>query len=290
MIRDYVVYTLIPDKWYLSWKFRKVFGRSIDWENPKTFNEKIQWLKLNDRNPLYHNMIDKLRVKPMIAKVIGNEHIIPTIMGGFTRLSEISKDKLPEQFVLKCNHDAGSVMICKDKSVFDWNYAAYKLERHLESDYYHGENKQWAYKGIKRCIFIEQYIEDEAIHQLLDYKFFCFNGKVKCFKIDCDRFVNHRANYYDTDCNLLPICELVCPPIETMDIKIPDNIDEMIAIAEKIAKWINNPFSRIDLYNINGCIYFGEITFYPDGGFGKLHPKEWDYIMGSWMDLSTLQK
>ena len=288
-IKNFVVYWLIPDKWYLFWKFKKVYGRSLNWKNPKSFNEKIQWLKLNDRNPQYHILVDKLRVKPIVAQLIGSEHVIPTYGGGYSRVSDIPRDQLPERFVLKCNHDAASTIVCKDKSTFDWEYADYKMKWCLAHDYYHFENKQWAYKDIDRCIFVEHYMEDEETHELRDYKFFCFNGKVKCFKIDKDRYTNHRANYYDVNCNLLPICEKICPPDEKIEVKIPDNIKEMIALAEKIAKWINNPFVRIDLYNINGQIYFGETTFYPDGGFGILQPEEWDYTLGSWMDLSKLR-
>lgn len=136
-LSNFVIYWLIPDKWYLTWKFKKVFGYSIDWNNPKSFNEKINWLKLHDRNPKYHLLIDKLRVKPLVADIIGAEHIIPTIAGGFTHISEIDKEMLPDQFVIKCNHDSASVIICKDKTTFDWAYAEYKLNWCMAHDYYH---------------------------------------------------------------------------------------------------------------------------------------------------------
>ena len=162
-------------------------------------------------------------------------------------------------------------------------------ENKVIPDYYHYENKQWAYKDIDRCIFVEQYMEDSEVHELRDYKFFCFNGKVKCFKIDYNRHTNHQANYYDAHGKMLSIIEELCPPNIEKNIEVPDNIEEMIKMSEKLAKLVNNPFVRIDFYNVNGYIYFGEFTFYPDGGFGHFKPEEWDYTLGSWIDLSPLK-
>ncbi len=288
-LKNCIVYWLIPDKWYLSWKFKKVYGRTIDWDNPRSFNEKIQWLKLHDRNLQYHLLVDKLRAKKIVADIIGSTHVIPNLTEGYKSLTEIEKDTLPEKFVIKCNHDAASVMICKDKSKFDWDYAEYKMKWCMAHDYYHYENKQWAYKDIDRCIFVEQYMEDSEVHELRDYKFFCFNGKVKCFKIDYNRHTNHQANYYDAHGKMLSIIEELCPPNIEKNIEVPDNIEEMIKMSEKLAKLVNNPFVRIDFYNVNGHIYFGEFTFYPDGGFGSFKPEKWDYILGSWIDLNSLK-
>ena len=290
-LSDFVVYWLIPDKWYLSWKFKKVFGRRIDWRNPKTFNEKINWLKVYDRNPKYHLLVDKLRVKPIVESVIGEEYIIPTIAGGFTDISEIDKDKLPDKFVLKCNHDAASVIICKDKASFDWDYAKYKLNWCMAHDYYHFENKQWAYKGIQKCFFVEQYMEDTEIHDLPDYKFYCFNGVVKIIYVLRGRFSEKgeaSVYLYDRDWNRMQFEHN--HPYVNGDIKKPENLEKMIELAEKLSRFVGNPFIRVDLYDINGKIYFGELTFYHAGGFGYFNPKEWDYTLGSWMDLSALKK
>lgn len=286
-LSNFIVYWLIPDKWYLSWKFKKVFGRPIDWKNPNSFNEKINWLKIYDRNPKYHLLVDKLRVKPIVASVIGEEYIIPTIAGGFTKISDIDKNILPDKFVIKCNHDSASVIICKDKSIFDWDYAEYKLNWCMAHDYYHFENKQWAYKDIQKCFFIEQYIEDVESHGLTDYKFYCFNGKAKCVLVNTgEKGFDLCTDMFDMQWNKLSIIKehpnAMNPPSK------PYNFAKMAELAETIAKWIDNPFSRIDLYNVGGQIYFGEITFYPAGGMAPFNPSTWDYTLGNWMDLSSL--
>ena len=290
-LSNFVVYWLIPDKWYLSWKFKKVFGRPIDWKNPKSFNEKINWIKIYDRNPKYHLLADKLRVKSIVAELLGNEYVIPNLTNGNKHLSEINRNELPNKFVIKCNHDAASVIICKDKSTFDWDYADNKLKWCMAHDYYHFENKQWAYKDIDRCIFIEQYMEDAETHDLPDYKFYCFNGEVKCIFVGRERFTNKKGvlvNLYDRQWNKLPF-EHYHPSYEGV-IPRPKNLNKMIETAEKLARYVANPFMRIDLYDINNHIYFGEFTFYPGGGFEEFRPKEWDYTLGSWMNISALQK
>lgn len=285
-INNFIIYWLIPDKWYLNWKFKKVYGRPIDWKHPKTFNEKINWLKIYDRNSKYHLLVDKLRVKPIVAHIIGEEYIIPTIAGGFTHISEIDKEQLPDKFVLKCNHDAASVIICTDKSKFDWNYAEYKLNWCMAHDYYHWENKQWAYKDIRKCFFVEQYVEDENTHDLPDFKFYCFNGKVKCIFVGRERFSNKDGvlvNLYDCEWNRMPFEH----NHENFNGEIPKpmNLKKMIELAEKLAQFVDNPYIRVDMYNTNGKIYFGEYTFYHAGGFGYFNPPEWDYILGSWIKL-----
>lgn len=279
-------YYLLPDSWYLKYRYRQVFGTSLNLNTPKTFNEKIQWLKLHDRNPLYFSLVDKCKVKEIVAKLLGEEYIIPTIGKKYNSLAEIDKDVLPEKFVLKCNHDAASVIVCKDKSTFDWRYAENKIKWCMSHNYYHYDYKQWAYKGIERCIFIEQYMEDTKTQDLPDYKFYCFNGIVKCIFVGRERFKNKKGvlvNLYDKQWNKLPF-EHYHPNYEG-DIERPNNLDEMIGIAEKLAKYVNNPFIRVDLYDINGKIYFGEFTFYPGGGFEPFNPLEWDYTLGDWIKL-----
>ena len=283
-------YYIIPDSWYLKFRYKEAFGKTLNLKNPQTFNEKIQWLKINDRNPLYHKLVDKYEVKTIVANLIGEEYIIPTICERVSTLYELDKSKLPNQFVLKCNHDAASVVVCKDKSTFDWEIAEIRLNQCLHRDYYHFENKQWAYKGIKPYIFAEQYMEDVETQDLPDYKFYCFNGKVKCIFVGRDRFTSEKGvlvNLYDRDWNKLPF-EHYHPNYEG-NIPRPQNLDEMIEIAEKLAKYLNNPFIRIDLYDINGKVYFGEFTFYPGGGVEEFRPKIWDYTLGSWIDLSGIK-
>ena len=199
-----------------------------------------------------------------------------------TLFNEIDFNKLPDQFVIKCNHDCASVIICKNKKTFDYESAKIKIERSLKTNYYYG-GREWVYKDIKPKIIIEKYMEDNKKGELSDYKFFCFNGKVQFFKIDFDRFENHGANYYDLDKNILKFGEKAYPPNYNKKIIMPKNIDKMVELAEKLAK--NILFVRIDFYNIKGKIYFGEITFYPFGGFGKFIPEEWDYKIGEMLKL-----
>lgn len=290
-IKKIIVYWLIPDKWYLTWKFKRMFGRPIDWKNPRSFNEKINWLKIYDRNPLYHKLIDKLQVKSIVTSILGEGYVIPTLASGFADVSHINKDELPDKFVLKCNHDAASVIVCKDKKTFDWENARLKLGECLSHDYYHFENKQWAYKDIKRCIFVEQYEEDTITHDLPDFKFYCFNGVVKCIFVGRERFINEKGvlvNLYDRDWNKLPFEHF--HPNYVGKIPRPLNLNKMIDIAEKLANYVNNPFMRVDLYDINNKIYFGEFTFYPGGGFEEFRPEEWDYTLGSWIDLNVVKE
>lgn len=286
-----VPFYLIPDKCYLSWKFKQTFGRSIDWNNPKSFNEKLNWLKLYDRKPNYHLFIDKFRVKDIVKTVIGEEYIIPTIAGPFKSVDEINRSELPERFVIKCNHDSASVMICKDKDNFNWDFARFKLSMCMRHDYYKLLNRQWAYKGIDRCIFVEKFMEDEETHSLPDYKFYCFNGKVKCINVGMGRFTlkgGVHVNLYDRDWKQIP-CQH-CHDNYDGVIERPAKLDKMIEIAEQLAQCVGNPFTRVDLYFINGKIYFGEITFYPEGGLGYIRPYEYDLLFGSWMDLSKCKK
>lgn len=277
---------MLPDKAYLSLRFRLSMGKKLDLRNPKTFNEKLQWLKLYDRKPEYTMMVDKCEVKKYVAEKIGQEYIIPTL-GVWDNFDEIDFSELPDQFVLKCTHDSGSVVICHDKEHFDETKAkAYLREKMQCNLYWHG--REWPYKDVKPRIIAEKYMEDAATGELRDYKFFCFNGKVKCFKIDFDRFTKHRANYYTSEEELLPFGEVVCPPDFSRELAMPHSLKKMIELAEKLSADI--PFLRVDFYEVNKQIYFGELTFFPASGFGKFEPEEWDYTFGNWISLKTVDK
>lgn len=278
------VFRKMSDESYLKLKYRIYYGKELNLENPVTFNEKLQWLKLYDRNPEYTHLVDKADVKDIVAEIIGNDKIIPTY-GVWNSADEINFSSLPDQFVLKCTHDSSSVVICRDKSQFDVAKAKERLTHGLTKDFY-SAGREWAYKGLKPRIIAEKYMSDSGDNtssELHDYKFFCFNGKVKCLKVDFDRFINHRANYYDPSGYLLPFEEVICPADSSREIKLPANLSEMVSIAEKLAS--GTPFVRVDLYNVNGQIYFGEMTFYPASGFGFFNPDEWDYKLGQWLDL-----
>lgn len=267
---------LIPDRIYLQIVYFRHFKKFIDFDNPKTFNEKIQWLKLNYRKEEYTNLVDKYRVKQYITKLIGEEYVIPTL-GVWKNVDDIDFKSLPEKFVLKCNNDSGGIVICKNKKDFDEVKAKSFLKERLKNNgYWYG--REWPYKNVKPCIIAEKYMEDSISKDLKDYKFFCFNGSMEFFDIDIDRFIEHRSNYYDRNGNFLPFGKTYCPPDYTKKIEMPKNLDKMIELAETISH--NTVLSRIDFYEIDGQVYFGEITFYPGSGFSPFTDEKWDYKTG----------
>lgn len=277
---------LIPDRIYLQIVYFKHFRRFINFNNPKTFNEKIQWLKLNYRNEEYTKLVDKYRVKQYITKLIGEEYVIPTL-GVWNNVDDIDFKSLPEKFVLKCNNDSGGIVICKKKKDFDEAKAKSFLKERLKNNgYWYG--REWPYKNVKPCIIAEKYMEDSISKDIKDYKFFCFNGSMEFFDIDIDRFIEHRANYYDRNGNFLPFGKTYCPPDYTKKIEMPKNLDKMIELAETISH--NTVLSRIDFYEIDGQVYFGEITFYPGSGFSPFTDEKWDYKLGDMIDLPNIKK
>lgn len=277
---------LIPDRIYLQIVYFKHFRRFINFNNPKTFNEKIQWLKLNYRNEEYTKLVDKYRVKQYITKLIGEEYVIPTL-GVWNNVDDIDFKSLPEKFVLKCNNDSGGIVICKNKKDFDEAKAKSFLKERLKNNgYWYG--REWPYKNVKPCIIAEKYMEDSISKDIKDYKFFCFNGSMEFFDIDIDRFIEHRANYYDRNGNFLPFGKTYCPPDYTKKIEMPKNLDKMIELAETISH--NTVLSRIDFYEIDGQVYFGEITFYPGSVFSPFTDEKWDYKLGDMIDLPNIKK
>lgn len=276
----------IPDKTYVRWVYYLKIGKKLNLKNPQTFNEKLQWLKLYDRRPEYTQMVDKYAVKQYVASLIGDEYVIPTL-GVWDNPEDIKWDNLPDKFVLKTTHGGGSsgVIICKDKQSFNRQKAIEKLKQSLKQDLY-SKLRERPYKQVPRRILAEKYMETlPESNDLHDYKLFCFNGVVKCFKIDFDRQTDHHANYYDRQCNLLPFGEKRFLPQPEKKLEIPINLERMIQLAETLAKDID--FVRVDFYNLKGKIYFGEITFFPASGVGKFEPEEWDIILGSWLKLPS---
>lgn len=273
---------LWPDKIYLKWYFYSRVGYKLDLNNPKTFNEKLQWLKLNNRKPEMVKMVDKVDAKEYVAKIIGEEYIIPTL-GIYDSVDEIDFDKLPNQFVLKCTHDSGGIVICSDKSKLDIEAAKAKLRRGLKVNYYY-QNREWPYKQVKPRIIAEQYMVDESGYELKDYKFFCFDGEVKLLFIASDRgskTEETKFDFFDTDFNHLPF--LNGHPNATKPIDRPKGFEKMKQIAARLSQ--GQPHLRVDLYDINGRIYFGELTFYHWSGMTPFEPKEWDYKLGEWIQL-----
>lgn len=281
---------LIPDKLYLSLRYRCLMGSWINWNNPKTFTEKLQWLKLYNRKPEYTTMVDKYAVKEYVANIIGEEYIIPTL-GIWDKPEDIECDSLPNQFVLKTTHGGGGggVVICKDKDTFDKTTAIAKLKESMASDIYSGL-REWPYKDVPKRIIAEKFMAPEKSpdsvlksSELLDFKFFCFNGKVRFFKVDFGRFVEHHANYYSPEGELLEFGEQGLEPDPNYPIELPDNLKEMISLAEKLSA--NEPFLRVDLFNVNGRIFFGELTFYPASGMIPWTTEEADKEIGKYLTL-----
>lgn len=278
----------MPDRLSIRYIFKKKLGYKCDLEHPKSFNEKIQWLKLHDRKEIYHDLVDKDKVKHIVGDLIGDEYIVPTL-GVWKRFDEIDFARLPNRFVLKCTHDSASVVLCKDKTSFDCFSAREKLAEALRTDYYHYEGKQWAYKGVERRIIAEEYLDEGSNVGLTDYKFMVFGGKCRCVFVCSGRQSGLRLDAYDTDWQLMPFTRNNHPNMKER-VPRPQCYDTMLMLAENIAKFVNNPFVRVDFYQVEGKVYFGEITFYPEGGLGRFSPIEWDYVMGEWIKLDGISE
>lgn len=268
---------ILPDSIYLKRKFLKLMKRPLDLKNPKTFNEKLQWLKINDRRPEYINMVDKYAAKEFAARIIGDEYIIPTL-GVWNHFDDIDFSNLPNQFALKCTHDSGSYFICKDKSSFDKNVAKIKIESGLKRNFYY-YGREWPYKKIKPRIIAETYIEDSPETGLPDYKFFCFNGEVDSVMVCIDRHIKE-TKFYFFDKNWILLRYNVRGKNAPKDFSLPQPkiIHKMFELAAKLSK--NIPFVRVDLYEAQNKIYFGEMTFYPDSGFDPNILEETDLLWG----------
>ncbi|OWV22194.1 ATP-grasp fold amidoligase family protein [Fibrobacter sp. UWB3] len=275
----------LPDKIYLSLLYRCKFGKWIDWKNPKTFSEKIQWLKVFGPKSEYSKYVDKYSVKKIVAEKIGSQHVIPTI-GVWDNVDDIEWDSLPQQYVLKITDEAGGngVFICRDSTKFDRNVAIEKIREIMrKKKSVKDVHREHPYEFVTRRIIAEKYMEDEC-GELRDYKFFCFDGVVKCLQVDYDRFIEHHRNIYDTEWNLLPF-SIQYPSKKNVVIDKPLNFEVMLDIARCLSKGF--PHVRIDLYNINGNVYFGEMTFYHGSGYEHFNPSEWDYKFGEWLRLPS---
>lgn len=273
---------IFTDKAFLRIRFFLAMGKRLNLQNPTSYNEKLQWLKLYDRKPEYSKMVDKYEAKKYVGNIISEEHIIPTI-GLYNNVEEIPWDSLPNQFVLKCTHDSGGIVICKDKSSLNIKQAKRKLAKGLSKSYFY-QNREWPYKNVKPRIICEKYMVDESGYELKDYKWFCFDGEVKALFIATDRGnpnEDTKFDFYDSEFNHLPFTN--GHPNATREIKKPIGFDKMKEIASKLSKSI--PHVRVDLYDINGQIYFGEMTFFHWSGMKPFNPEEWDYKFGEWIKI-----
>ncbi len=272
-------FNFLSDEEYIRRMFEAKMGYSLNLDDPKTFNEKLQWLKLYDRKSIYSTMVDKYAVKEYVSSIIGEEYIIPTI-GVWDCFEDINFDQLPNQFVLKCTHDSGGLVIVKDKTKFDVSAARKKINRSLKRNYFYF-GREWPYKDVKPRIIAETYMEDKGTSELRDYKIYTFNGNAKLCMINQARKIDTKADYFDRDYNWLDFKwgyeHADSPP------KKPKNYELMYILAEKIAAGTIE--LRVDFYEVNEQLYFGELTFFDGSGFDKFEPIEWDYKLGNLLVL-----
>ena len=273
------IVTMIPDdELYikLMWKLSRL-NYPLNLSNPQTFNEKLQWLKLHDRNPKYTIMVDKIRVKEWVASKIGEQHIIPTL-GVWEAPEDIDFDSLPNQFVLKCNHNSGiGVYVCKDKRLMNKKKVIKDLKKGLQQNYYK-EGREWPYKNVKPMVLAEKYMEDESGFELKDYKVFNFNGEPKIIEIDYDRFIGHKRHLYDVDWNKID-ATIEFPSDPDRSFEKPKVLDQLLSLARTLSEGI--PHVRTDFYIVRDRIYFGEMTFFHGSGLEHITPLDFDKQMGS---------
>lgn len=283
MVRPLAKYELInwmPDDIYAKLVFKATFGCQLNLDNPKSFNEKLQWLKLYNRRPEYTMMVDKYRVREYIKQKIGEEYLIP-LLGVWERVEDIDFNELPAQFVLKCNHDQGSVVICKDKNQFDENAAKEKLKNKLVKNHY-WPTREWPYKNIKPCVICEKYMEDEGKEELSDYKVLCFNGEPKLIEVHRGRFGGkHTQDFYDVKWKKTGFNQPDVPMSDEIMEK-PAFVELMLDLSRKLADGI--PHVRVDWYYANEHLYFSELTFYDASGFDPFEGNQ-DEEIGSWLQL-----
>lgn len=273
----------LDDEKYLKQMYRGTIGKKLNIHAPQTFNEKLQWLKLYDRKPIYTELVDKFEVRKHIAAAIGEEYLIPLVGGPWESFDEIDFDALPEQFVLKCTHDSGGLVICRDKSMLDKDAAKAKIEKSLKRNYYL-TGREWPYKNVKPRIIAEAYMEDAQTSELRDYKFFCFGGEAKILFVASERQAKGeetKFDFFDMQYNHLDVRNghpnAAVPPEKPAQFKL------MQELAEKLS--VGVPQLRVDFYEVNGQVYFGELTFFHWSGMVPFDPPEWDVKLGEWIQL-----
>jgi hypothetical protein len=270
----------IFDEIYIKAKYQRIFNKKLNLKTPKTFNEKIQWLKLNDRNPLYTQLSDKHSVREYIKEKI-NDPILNELYGVYDNVEIIDFNKFPNQFVLKATHGCNWNIICEKKELLDFEETKKILNKWLTMNFYNLKG-EWVYKDIPPKIICEKYLSGDQELGLVDYKFYCFNGIPKFIQVDIDRFGNHKRSFYDEKWVLQDFS--FDYPIFSKEIPKPSKFDQMLEIAGKISRDFN--FCRIDLYSFDDIVVFGEITFYPMSGFAQYNPPEFDLILGNYLDIN----
>ncbi len=282
----------LTDENYLKIFFKSRLGYKLNLKEPRTFNEKLQWLKLHDKNPKYIRLADKAEVKQIVADMIGEQYVIPTY-GVWDKFDDIDFSVLPDKFVLKCTHDSGSVVVVSDKRNFDRLAAKRKISSRLRKNYFY-LGREWPYKHIRPRIIAEKYLEDSSqksaleTDSLTDYKIMCFHGTARMSFVCTERFSPDglKVTFYDREWNVLPFERHYKKSMNPMP--KPESYEQMIRMAEKLSSGI--PFARIDFYESAGRPYFGEITLYPGTGVEEFTPRKWDFRLGQWIDLKKLRK
>lgn len=262
----------------LYFDYFRTYKRILNLSNPKTFGEKIHWIKMYGNIEKYKDLVDKYKVREYITSKIGNDYLVK-LYGVYKSTDEINIDLLPSSFVLKCNQGSGEVIICKDKSNFNWQDAKRLLDEWIEIDYY-SITKEVQYKGIERRIICEEYLEDES-GALRDYKIFCFKGKPQYIQVDSDRFIDHKRDFYDINWRKINLKAKY--KNSNYIIEKPSKLEEMLVVAESLSQ--NFEFIRVDLYCSNNRVYFGELTFTPDNGCAAYEPYEKDLKIAEMIDV-----
>ena len=280
-------YDSLSDEEFLKKVFPKYMGYPLDLENPKTFSEKLQWLKVNYRDPIQTVMVDKHEAKNFIAQRVGEQYIIRTL-AVWDSVEDIDFDALPNQFVLKSTHDSGGIVICKDKSSLDFEAAKAKLSASLKRDY-SKIAREWAYQNVPRRIIAEEYISELGKNDLLDYKMYSFHGEPKLTVVCSNRFskIGTRMNFYDINWEPMGIHFGHYPPLPT-EFPKPATYEEMKRLTAELSK--ECPFLRVDFYEIKGRLFIGELTFFPGAGLETFRPMSKDYELGEWLDLETVHR
>lgn len=276
---------LFSDRRFLELSYELHTGHHLNLDNPVSFNEKIQWLKLYDRKPLYTTLADKDAAKQWAAGIIGKEHIIPTI-AVYDSEEFVDWDSLPSEFVLKCTHDSGGMVLCRSKNALDRDKATKKLAKALRSDFWFRQ-REWVYKNIPHRIIAEPLMHDKRqTESLTDYKYFCFDGKAEFMYIS-EGLNDHSTasvTFTDLEGNALPFCRADYATHKNLP-PMPQNRRLMQELAERLAKASGSAFVRVDMYEIDGQVYFSEMTFYPNSGFIPFTPQEWDNKLGGMLHL-----
>lgn len=281
-LNKYELYKFIPDKPFLMFYYRLLTGNKLDLHHPVGFNQKLQWLKIHDRNRIYTTLVDKYAVREYIAETIGKQYLVP-LMGVYEHVGDIDWEALPDEFVLKCTHGSGCNIICADKSKLDVEASKIKLEKWMKKNWY-WVGREWPYKNVKPKIICEQFISNNN-KPPEDYKVLCFNGKAKLIEVHLNRFgEQHECDNYDMNWEKTNISQkCVGLPNSSQLIPKPVVFDQMISMSEALAGATRHV--RIDWYIVENKLYFGEITFYDASGFSDFDREEDDYLLGSWISL-----